>query len=90
MQRHCYAGDSLRYCLRELMNCHMLLVYPLFSHFLREYQKGRTPNPDIMCNQHIKFKAFFQHALRNLQVETIATGHYARTQRTKSGSVTST
>ncbi len=49
----------------------------VFSEFLREYQAGRTPNPDVLCNAEIKFKAFLDHALR-LGAEKIATGHYAR------------
>ena len=49
----------------------------VFAEFLREYQAGRTPNPDVLCNAEIKFKAFLDHALR-LGAERIATGHYAR------------
>ena len=49
----------------------------VFAEFLREYSSGRTPNPDILCNAEIKFKAFLDHALR-LGAEKIATGHYAR------------
>jgi len=49
----------------------------VFAEFLREYSGGRTPNPDILCNAEIKFKAFLDHALR-LGAEKIATGHYAR------------
>lgn len=49
----------------------------VFAEFLREYQAGRTPNPDILCNAEIKFKAFLDHAMR-LGAEHIATGHYAR------------
>ncbi len=49
----------------------------VFATFLREYQAGRTPNPDILCNAEIKFKAFLDHAMR-LGAEKIATGHYAR------------
>lgn len=49
----------------------------VFTHFLDEYQCGRTPNPDVLCNKEIKFKAFLQHAL-NLGADYIATGHYAR------------
>ena len=49
----------------------------VFKEFLREYQAGRTPNPDVLCNAEIKFKAFLDHALR-LGAEHIATGHYAR------------
>ena len=49
----------------------------VFAEFLREYQAGRTPNPDVLCNAEIKFKAFLDHALR-LGADHIATGHYAR------------
>jgi len=49
----------------------------VFSAFLREYQAGRTPNPDVLCNAEIKFKAFLDHALA-LGAEKIATGHYAQ------------
>jgi len=49
----------------------------VFAEFLREYQAGRTPNPDILCNAEIKFKAFLDHAMR-LGASKIATGHYAR------------
>jgi tRNA-specific 2-thiouridylase len=52
----------------------------VFAEFLREYQAGRTPNPDILCNAEIKFKAFLDHAMR-LGAENIATGHYARVRR---------
>lgn len=48
----------------------------VFSYFLQEYAAGRTPNPDILCNTEIKFKAFLNHAL-NLGATKIATGHYA-------------
>ncbi len=50
----------------------------VFHHFLDEYQKGRTPNPDVLCNKEIKFKAFLEYAL-NLGADFIATGHYAKT-----------
>jgi tRNA-specific 2-thiouridylase len=49
----------------------------VFEYFLAEYRTGRTPNPDIMCNKEIKFKAFLDHAL-SLGANHIATGHYAR------------
>jgi tRNA-specific 2-thiouridylase len=49
----------------------------VFAEFLREYSAGRTPNPDVLCNAEIKFKAFLDHALR-LGASKIATGHYAR------------
>jgi len=49
----------------------------VFADFLREYQAGRTPNPDVLCNAEIKFKAFLDHAM-HLGADLIATGHYAR------------
>jgi len=52
----------------------------VFAEFLREYEAGRTPNPDVLCNAEIKFKAFLDHAMR-LGAEGIATGHYARVRR---------
>ncbi len=48
----------------------------VFSYFLREYQAGRTPNPDILCNSEIKFKAFLEDAVKR-GADFIATGHYA-------------
>ena len=56
----------------------------VFTHFLSEYQAGRTPNPDIMCNSEIKFRAFLDHALTQ-GAQAIATGHYARTDKTDDG-----
>lgn len=48
----------------------------VFTYFLDEYKKGRTPNPDVMCNKEIKFKAFLEHAM-TLGADYVATGHYA-------------
>lgn len=56
----------------------------VFSEFLREYSAGRTPNPDVLCNAEIKFKAFLDHAMA-LGADHIATGHYARVRRVESG-----
>jgi tRNA-uridine 2-sulfurtransferase len=56
----------------------------VFSYFLEEYKAGRTPNPDVMCNKEIKFKAFLEHAL-NLGADYLATGHYARVERNEEG-----
>ena len=56
----------------------------VFAEFLREYQAGRTPNPDVLCNAEIKFKAFLDHAMR-LGAEKIATGHYARVRDDATG-----
>ncbi len=51
----------------------------VFSLFLAEYQAGRTPNPDVLCNSEIKFKVFLDHAIA-LGADKIATGHYAQTR----------
>ncbi len=56
----------------------------VFAEFLREYSAGRTPNPDVLCNAEIKFKAFLDHAM-TLGAELIATGHYARVRACHSG-----
>ncbi len=58
----------------------------VFTYFLDEYKKGRTPNPDVMCNKEIKFKAFLEHALK-LGADYVATGHYARIRRHDDGHV---
>lgn len=50
----------------------------VFEHFLNEYKAGRTPNPDILCNKEIKFKAFLEYAAEDLGADYIATGHYVR------------
>jgi len=52
----------------------------VFAHFLADYAAGRTPNPDVLCNSEIKFRAFLDHALK-LGADRIATGHYARVRR---------
>jgi len=54
----------------------------VFGAFLAEYSAGRTPNPDVLCNAEIKFKAFLDHAL-GLGAKHIATGHYARLRETE-------
>jgi tRNA-specific 2-thiouridylase len=56
----------------------------VFAHFLRDYAAGRTPNPDVLCNSEIKFRAFLDHALA-LGADRIATGHYARVRKLASG-----
>ncbi|HEY1328662.1 MAG TPA: tRNA 2-thiouridine(34) synthase MnmA [Casimicrobiaceae bacterium] len=58
----------------------------VFHSFLRDYEAGRTPNPDVLCNSEIKFRAFLEHA-RTLGADRIATGHYARVRRTPQGGV---
>jgi tRNA-specific 2-thiouridylase len=52
----------------------------VFTYFIDEYRRGRTPNPDVLCNREIKFKTFLDHA-RSLGAEKIATGHYARVEQ---------
>ncbi len=56
----------------------------VFAEFLREYAAGRTPNPDVLCNAEIKFKAFLEHAM-SLGADAIATGHYARVRHENGG-----
>ena len=51
----------------------------VFSHFLSEYRKGRTPNPDVLCNREIKFKSLLEFAMK-LGAEKLATGHFAQTE----------
>ncbi|UZQ31151.1 MAG: tRNA 2-thiouridine(34) synthase MnmA [Spiroplasma phoeniceum] len=50
----------------------------VFKHFINEYKKGRTPNPDILCNKYIKFDYFLKYAINNYHADFIATGHYAQ------------
>ncbi len=57
----------------------------VFEHFLNEYKTGRTPNPDILCNREIKFKAFLEHAEAR-GADAIATGHYVRRGLSDTGS----
>ena len=61
----------------ELVNFSREYQERVFAYFLAEYRAGRTPNPDVLCNAEIKFKAFLDHAL-TLGADHIATGHYAR------------
>ena len=56
----------------------------VFAYFLEEYQSGRTPNPDVLCNREIKFGVLWDYAKR-LGAEKLATGHYARVRQTESG-----
>lgn len=51
----------------------------VFKNFLEEYQKGRTPNPDVLCNREIKFKAFLEFAMK-LGADKLATGHFVQTE----------
>lgn len=62
------------------VNFEKLYWEKVFTYFLEEYKAGRTPNPDVMCNKEIKFKAFLDHAF-NVGADYVATGHYARISR---------
>ena len=64
----------------EVVNFSVEYKDRVFSHFLAEYQAGRTPNPDVLCNAEIKFKAFLDHA-NKLGADYIATGHYAQVRK---------
>ena len=64
----------------EVVNFSVEYKDRVFSHFLAEYQAGRTPNPDVLCNAEIKFKAFLDHATQ-LGADCIATGHYAQVRK---------
>ncbi|MEJ1834307.1 tRNA 2-thiouridine(34) synthase MnmA [Mycoplasmopsis synoviae] len=55
----------------------------VFENFISEYKKGRTPNPDILCNKYIKFDLFAKHAFNELKTDYIATGHYAKMKNGK-------
>ena len=81
--------DAMAVCLQLKIHLHTVSFTKaywdqVFMYFLDEYAKGRTPNPDILCNKEIKFKAFLDHALK-LGADFIATGHYARVKITKHG-----
>jgi tRNA-specific 2-thiouridylase len=76
-------ADAQQVCDRlgiELKTVNFAAEYwdEVFEVFLAEFKAGRTPNPDILCNKHVKFKAFLDYALEDLGAEFIATGHYAR------------
>lgn len=85
---HCTAGtdlaDARRVCADLGIHLHHVNFAreyrdEVFADFLGELRAGRTPNPDVACNRHIKFGAFLRHALR-LGADRIATGHYARVE----------
>src|SRR3990170_1796440 len=50
----------------------------VFANFINEYRRGRTPNPDVLCNKFIKFGYFLKKSVKELKVDFIATGHYVR------------
>ncbi len=73
----------------EIVNFAQEYKERVFSYFLTEYQAGRTPNPDVLCNSEIKFKAFLDHAL-HLGASYIATGHYVSKVITANGEILAT
>ena len=90
---HCPAADDLidaqRVCDTLSMTLHTVNFSQeywrhVFEHFLKEYRAGRTPNPDILCNKEIKFKAFLDYA-KTLGAARIATGHYAQIRQSEAG-----
>lgn len=70
----------------ELLTANFAAEYwdNVFAHFLQEYAAGRTPNPDVLCNREIKFKAFLEYA-SELGADFIATGHYVRKTESRTG-----
>lgn len=56
----------------------------VFSYFINEYKNNRTPNPDILCNKHIKFKSFYNYAFKEFNCDYIAMGHYAKVEQKNS------
>uniref|UniRef100_A0A3P9LWL8 Mitochondrial tRNA-specific 2-thiouridylase 1 n=1 Tax=Oryzias latipes TaxID=8090 RepID=A0A3P9LWL8_ORYLA len=85
--------SSQRDCEDALRVCHILDIpfhqvcyvkefwHEVFSYLLKEYERGRTPNPDILCNKRIKFNYFHKYAIHTLGADAMATGHYARTSQ---------
>ena len=80
-------------CLGEGSHSHVpipaicaVFLFHVCSHFIQSYQRGHTPNPDILCNKHIKFNALHHHCREKLHVDAIATGHYARVELSAAGS----
>lgn len=91
---YCAAADDLRdaqaVCDKlgiELHTINFAAEYwdNVFEYFLEEYKAGRTPNPDIMCNKEIKFKAFLEFACEDLGADYIATGHYVQRRSDEDG-----
>lgn len=74
-------------CLYTCLNtfCMDVLMFYAFSETIQSYEKGLTPNPDILCNKHIKFGALFHHAVNELGADWLATGHYANLSYSRNG-----
>ncbi|MDD4989247.1 MAG: tRNA 2-thiouridine(34) synthase MnmA [Candidatus Pacebacteria bacterium] len=81
--------DAMRICARleiPFLTFDLQKEYKkeVVDYMIREYKAGRTPNPDVMCNRHVKFRAFFDKAMK-MGADFVATGHYAQVKKTKSG-----
>ena len=94
-EEHCSTREDLIDCASvadvigmdlEVVNFAAEYKDRVFAQFLAEYSAGRTPNPDVLCNAEIKFRAFLDHAVA-MGAERIATGHYARVRRGEDGKV---
>jgi len=90
---HCTSEEDRRDALRvalhlgipfDVVNFEKEYEERVVEYFYREYATGRTPNPDVMCNKEIKFKAFLEKAL-SLEADMIATGHYVRATKESNG-----
>uniref|UniRef100_G3Q5J0 Mitochondrial tRNA-specific 2-thiouridylase 1 n=1 Tax=Gasterosteus aculeatus aculeatus TaxID=481459 RepID=G3Q5J0_GASAC len=74
--------DAYRVCQALDIPFHQVsYVKEYWNKLLKEYERGRTPNPDILCNRHIKFNHFHKYAIDTLGADAMATGHYARTSQ---------
>ncbi len=81
--------DAMRICARLQIpfltfDCQKEYKKEVVDYMIREYKAGRTPNPDVMCNRHVKFRAFFDKA-RKMRADFVATGHYAQVEKAKNG-----
>jgi tRNA (5-methylaminomethyl-2-thiouridylate)-methyltransferase len=71
-------ADKLKIPLKEV-NFVKSYWNEIFTNFIREYEEGLTPNPDVLCNRVIKYNLFYKSAIEKFNCDAIATGHYART-----------
>lgn len=79
-----YWNNVFRY-FTPASDCRDILFLRALSEFLEEYRGGRTPNPDVLCNERVKFGVYQHYVREHLGVNGIATGHYARLRRNGRG-----